>query len=127
MEVVGVQSTYTCIMVKQTAYTNTNELFSLTTFLCVTGVEVNLLTWRTLDAGLHFSLHNLTATYDLVHYTYMCLSPLIPNVHWMQLCRSRQRQSAAIPATVLSCSRTSCSRLMWGSSFQSSFQSYSYL
>lgn len=36
--------------------------------LCVAGVEVSLLTWRTWDVGLHFSLHNLTATYELVHY-----------------------------------------------------------
>lgn len=37
---------------------------------CVAGVEVNLLTWRMWDGGLHFSLHNLTATYglELVHY-----------------------------------------------------------
>lgn len=35
--------------------------------LHVAGVEVSLLTWRMWDGGLHFSLRNLTATYELVH------------------------------------------------------------
>lgn len=35
-------------------------------------------------------------------FIYMCLSPLTSNVHWMQLCHGCRRQSAVIPANVLS-------------------------
>lgn len=87
-------------------------IYWLPFFLCEAGVEVSLLTWKTWEGGLHFSLHNQTATYELVHYhkhataTYMCLSPLTFNVYRMQLCLS---------------SRVSCLQLMQGSSFQSSY------
>lgn len=66
--------------------------------LCMAGVEVSLPTWRMWEEGLRFSLHNLTATYELVHYQkhvtsyyyyyYYYFLTNNPNTHWMHLCLS---------------------------------------
>lgn len=102
-----------CSALNHIACTQIQIRMLMALILCVAGVEVSLLTWRTWDVGLPFSLHNLTATYALVRYhkhatsAYVCPSTLT-------------RCCSVTPASVGPMSGTSFFELMWGSSFQSS-------